>query len=46
MKLVGTEVVGGKPDISSSCSSVTTRPLDVISLFRIIRLCGNKPRDV
>ena len=29
--------VRGKPDISS-CSSVTTRPLDVISLFRIIRL--------
>ena len=27
----------GRPDISSS-SSVTTRPLDVISLLRVIRL--------
>ena len=29
--------VRGKSDISS-CTSVTTRPLDVISLFRIIRI--------
>ena len=29
--------VAGKPEISS-CSSVTTRPLDVISLLRMIRL--------
>jgi hypothetical protein len=33
---VGLDVVG-KPEISS-CSSVTTRPLDVISLLRMIRL--------
>ena len=37
--------VAGKPE-TSSCSSVTTRPLDVISLFLIIRLCGKSPRDV
>lgn len=30
---------------SSSCS-ITTRPLDVISLFRVMRLWGNSPRDV
>lgn len=37
--------VDGRPAISS-CSSVTTRPFAVISLLRIIRLWGNKPRDV
>ena len=36
--------VEGKPEISSS--SVTTRPLDVISLLRMIRLCGKRPRAV
>lgn len=44
IELVGLEVEG-KPEISS-CSSVTTRPLAVISLLRIIRLWGNKPREV
>jgi len=43
-ELAGLEVEG-KPEISS-CSSVTTRPLDVISLLRMIRLWGNKPREV
>ena len=36
--------VEGSPLIS--CSSVTTSPFEVISLFRIIRLCGNKTREV
>lgn len=34
----------GKPEISSS--SVTTRPFAVISLLRMIRLCGKRPRAV
>jgi len=42
-ELAGLEVEG-KPEIS--CSSVTTRPLDVISLLRMIRLWGNRPREV
>lgn len=37
--------VEGRPDISS-VSSVTTRPLAVISLLRITRLWGNNPLDV
>lgn len=36
--------VEGNPLIS--CSSVTTSPLEVISLFLTIRLCGNKAREV
>ena len=36
--------VEGNPLIS--CSSVTMTPFDVISLFRMIRLCGNKTREV
>ena len=36
--------VEGNPLIS--CSSVTTSPFEVISLFRMIRLCGNKTREV
>lgn len=34
----------GKLEISSS--SVTIRPLAVISLFRMTRLCGKRPRAV
>lgn len=37
--------VDGRPEISS-CTSVTIRPLAVISLLRMMRLWGNKPRDV
>jgi len=36
--------VEGSPLIS--CSSVTTSPFEVISLFRMIRLWGNKTREV
>ena len=36
--------VEGNPLIS--CSSVTTSPFEVISLFLMTRLCGNKTRDV
>jgi hypothetical protein len=32
-------------DVSSSCST-TTNPLEVISLRRVIRLCGKRPRLV
>lgn len=35
----------GSPDISS-CTSVTTSPFEVISLLRVIRLCGKRPRVV
>lgn len=35
----------GRPDMSS-WTSVTTKPLAVISLLRMMRLCGNKPREV
>lgn len=38
---IGEDEVEGRPAIS--CSSVTTRPFAVISLLRIIRLCGNRP---
>jgi hypothetical protein len=38
-------MVDGKPEMSS-WTSVTTRPLAVISLFRMMRLWGNKPRAV
>lgn len=37
--------LGGSP-LSSSSSSVTTSPLEVISLLRVIRLCGKRPREV
>ena len=30
----------------TSCSSVTISPFEVISLFLMIRLCGNKTREV
>lgn len=36
--------VEGNPLIS--CSSVTTTPFEVISLFLMIRLCGNNTREV
>ena len=36
---------GGSPDMTS-CSSVMTNPLEVISLFRMTRLWGNRPLDV
>jgi len=36
--------VEGNPLIS--CSSVTTSPFEVISLFLMTRLCGNKTREV
>lgn len=36
--------VEGRPLIS--CSSVTTTPFEVISLFLMIRLCGNNTREV
>ena len=38
------DAVDGSPDISSS--SVTTRPFAVISLRRMMRLCGNSERAV
>lgn len=37
--------VEGRPE-TSSWTSVTTSPFDVISLLRMIRLWGNKPREV
>lgn len=37
--------VEGRPEISS-WTSVTTSPLAVILLLRMMRLCGNNPREV
>lgn len=42
---VGAPEEDGRPEMSS-WTSVTTRPFAVISLLRIMRLWGNKPRDV
>ena len=39
----GSDVEGNPP---ISCSSVTTSPFEVISLFLITLLCGNKTREV